>query len=674
MNGLISRTIGAASMFKRLSLRTVTLFAIFTWSFATVLSAQEAVPAPGTEQVLSYDSDITVNPDSTLLVSETIKVLATGAPIEHGIYRDIPTRYHDQFGNPYTIHFEVVSLERDGQPEDFHLEKLSNGLRISMGESRELVPPGQHTYELTYTVDRAIGFFSDHDELYWNVTGQGWIFPIQQASAILHLPKGIAREAILLDAYTGRQDSVGTDYAASVDGQSNATFRTTRTLGPGEGLAIVARWPKRFVRPPTDDQKYRYFLEDHQASLIGFAGLVLVFIYYTAAWFLAGRDHQRGEIAPGSEPPRGFSPAALRYVWRGAFDQKTVVADLVDLAVKKRLAILEDVSGSYILGRLKSNPPNTGAPLGGREGLAPKITPDEKLILKKLFAAGDTIRLGPAHHTLVGGAVEALHYHLRSGLERYYFRINGRYLIPGLLISLATVVRCGFAIQGGQPLLVFFVSTGLLPGSLACLTLGTLAIGGWRYALSGPQHPPTARKQAVVVSVICLLFFLGEAAGLGVLAWAASPGVALVLVLMVVINGLFHHLRKAPMRSGRALLGQMESFRIFLTTTDWGHRDARLARKLTPDLFERFLPYAMALNVEKVWGEKFAAVLAQTAPKGTADYSPAWYTGPAWNHLTATTFATALANSFSGALSLSLKPPGSSSGRSGSSRGGERGR
>ncbi len=306
MNSFILRTIGAASMFKRLSLRTVTLFAILTWSSAAVLSAQETAPASGTEQILSYDSDVTVSSDSTLQVSETIKVSALGAPIKHEIYRDIPTRYHDRFGNPYSIHFEVVSLERDGEPEEFHLEKLSNGLRISMGKNRELVPPGQHIYELTYTLDRAIGFFSDHDELYWNVTGQGWIFPIQQASATLHLPKGIAPQAILLDAYTGRQDAVGTDYAASIDGQSNATFRTTRALGPEEGLAIVARWPKRFVRPPTDDQKYRYFLEDHQASLIGFAGLVLVLIYYTATWVLAGRDPARGEIAPRSEPPGDF--------------------------------------------------------------------------------------------------------------------------------------------------------------------------------------------------------------------------------------------------------------------------------------------------------------------------------------------------------------------------------
>src|SRR5208282_1102343 len=496
------------NMFKRLAFLTVTLIPISMASFARVLIAQGSASAPDSEQILSYNSDLTVNADGTLLVRETITVSATGAQIKYGIHRDVPTRYHDNFGNPYIVHFEVVSLERDGQPEDFHLGKLGNGLRIYMGNSRELVPPGEHTYELTYSVDREIGFFPDHDELYWNVTGDEWIFPIQKASATLHLPKGIAQQAILLDAYTGRQGSAETDYTASADNQSNATFRTVRALGPHEGLTVVARWPKGFVSPPTDDQKFLYFLEDNQTSLIGVIGLLVLLIYYTAAYFLAGRDPSQGEIIPRTEPPRGFSPAALRFIWRRAFDQKALIANLVDLAVKKQLAILEEASGTYILGRLRSDSLPTGTGLGSGEGPAPKVSRDEKLVLDKLFAAGDTIPMVPVNHAIVGGAIEALHHHLRSSLEKVYFMTNCRYLIPGLLISLATVVRCGFSIQGGQRLLVLFLTIWLFPWGLGCLTVAFLAIAAWKYALSDPLHAPTARTRAMVMSAICLLFFI----------------------------------------------------------------------------------------------------------------------------------------------------------------------
>ncbi len=645
-----------------------TLLVIIACSSASALFAQGNAAGIEREQILSYHSDVTVNPNATILVRETISVLATGQQIRHGIYRDFPTRYHDRFGNAYVVHFEVVSVERDDQPEDYHLEKLSNGLRIYVGKQSELVSSGEHAYELAYTVDREIGFFSDHDELYWNVTGNGWVFPIQEASATVHLPQGIAHDAILLDAYTGPQDSAGTDYIASADNQSNAGFRTTRALGPHEGLTIVVRWPKGFVRPPTDEEKFHYFLEDNQVTLIGVVGLIVVLIYYTTVWFLVGRDPAKGVIMPRYEPPRGFSPAAVRYVNRMAFDQKALVANLVDLAVKKRLAIQEDGSGVYTLTRLEANPPPAGAaaPSRGR-GVenSPEITPDEKLLLDKLFAAGGTLRLERTNHARVGGAIEALHRALRSSLERVYFFKNSRYLIPGLLISFLTIVRCGFSIQGAQKPIALFITFWLLLWSLGCTALAYAVFASWRNALSDPHHKAAARTQALIISAFSIPFFIGELVGLVGLALAASPAVVLVLILLVLTNYLFHYLLKAPTRSGRALLDQIEGFRMFLAAVEEDRYKALNPLEKTPELFEKFLPHAMALNVEKAWSEKFAAVLARAAQPGTTGYSPVWYSGPNWSPITASAFATSLGSSFSSAISSASTAPGSSSGGGG---------
>lgn len=638
----------------------VALFAVVTGCFCPYLRAQGAAPAPGGAQILSYDSDITVNHDSTLQVRETITVFIPGGQSKQAIYRDLPTHYSDQFANPYVIHFEVVSLERDGQPEDFYLRKIPNGLRIYLGRRREEVPPGEHIYELTYTVDRELGDFTDHDELYWNVTGNGWTLPIQKATATVHLPMGIAPGAILLDAYTGRPGSAAGDYTAQMDGRGTATYRTTRALAPNEGLSIVARWPKGFVSPITDEQRHHYFLEDNQATLISLVGLVALLIYYTLVWFQAGRGTARVENTVQSEPPRGLSPATIRYVWRMDFDQKAVVVALVDLAAKKQLAILDDASGAYILGRLKPS----RAPTDGHDSLnkgTAVITPDERLVLQRLFAADDTIRLDSAHRTVVGSAMEAFHHHLRYSLDRFYFAANIRYLIPGLLISLATVARSGFFVQGGQGLLVLFLSIGLLPWSLGCFDLAARAVAAWRNVFSDPFHAPTARMRAIVMSAACLLFLFGEVAGLGVMVGAGSPALVALLLVLVAINTLFYNLLKARKRSGRALAEQIENFRMFLAMTDSAAHDVRTPLKTHTDLFERLLPYAMALNVEKVWGEKFAATLAR-APQGKT-YSPAWYSGPSWNPITAANFATSLASSLSSALSSSMRARVVKSGR-----------
>jgi hypothetical protein len=349
-------------------------------------------------------------------------------------------------------------------------------------------------------------------------------------------------------------------------------------------------------------------------------------------------------------------------MWRRAFDKKVLVVNLIDLAVKKELAILEDLSGGYILGRLQPGSQPISAPRGLLEGPLAEITADEKLVVKTLFAAGDTIRLEPTHCSPVGGSLEALHHRLRSNLEKVDFVNSGRYLVPGLLISLGTVVRCGFAVQGAQRTLVLILAMGLLPGSLGCLTLGRLALAACKNALSDPLHAPTARKLAMVMSGVCLAFFIAEVVGLGILAWAASTEVVAVLLLMVAINYLAYFLLKSSTRAGRALAEQIEGFRMFLTTMG---QDARTPLKGPPDWFERFLPYAMALNVEKVWGEKFAAAWAQTTRRGKTQYSPRWYSGPGWNPITASTFATELGNSFSSAIASATSAPGTSSGGNG---------
>lgn len=643
-------------MLKRARLLTVALLLISGWSAALARARQDSAPPPAADEILSYNSDIAVNPNSTLLVTETIRVFALGGRIRQWLRRDVATTYHDRFSNPYTIHIEVVTLRRDGQPAEFHLRKISEGLRIDLAPRRDVIPPGEHTYELTYSVDREMGFFPEYDELYWNVTGEGWNLPIEQASATVHLPRGIAQQAILLDAYTGSEGSAGTNYVASVDGFGDAAFHTTSALRPHEGLTIVTRWPKGFVRPPTEEQEHQYFLEDYQADLIGLVGLIVILIYYAVAWFLTGRDPGRGEVEPQSEPPRGYSPSAIRYIWRQAFDQKTMVVGLVDLAIKKQLAILEDGSGSYILGRMTSLPA-AAASRGERAGL--KTTTDERLVLRRLFAKEQTVLLVPANHALVGSSIEALHFTLRTLLEIVNFMATGRWLIPGWLLSLAIVIRCAYAIQGSEKPLVMWLALGLFPWSLAALASVELAITSWRYALSDPLHPPTSRQRAVAITSICVTLLAGEAAGLSGMVWAASTGVAVLFAILVSVSYVFHLLAKSPTRAGRPLINQIESLRVFLAAGELVTRDPHKAFPVTPSVFEKLLPYAMALNVEKVWCERFVGASGQSAKGGMLDYSPAWYSGPGWDPITAANFATSLGNSFSSAIAISTRPPGS---------------
>jgi hypothetical protein len=218
-----------------------------------------AEAARSAERIISYGSDITVNDNASMVVRETIKVRSNGDQIKRGIYRDYPTRYHDRMGNKYVVEFTVTEVLRDGKPEPYHMEEVGNGQRVYIGEQNVLLDPGEYTYTLTYTTNRELGFFKDHDELYWNVTGNGWAFPIENASATVHLPPGIPAQSIQLDGYTGFQGDRGKDFEAAEENQT-VTFRCTRPLHPAEGLTIVVSWPKGYVSEPTARDKLNYIL------------------------------------------------------------------------------------------------------------------------------------------------------------------------------------------------------------------------------------------------------------------------------------------------------------------------------------------------------------------------------------------------------------------------------
>ena len=126
---------------------------------ALLLLLVVASPASAAEVIRNFVSDIKVNADGTMLVTENITVQAEGNEIKRGIYRDFPTRYRDRLGNTTVVDFTVVEVARDGEPEGWHTEDLSNGVRVYMGRSSVYLDPGEYTYALTYRTDRQLGFF-----------------------------------------------------------------------------------------------------------------------------------------------------------------------------------------------------------------------------------------------------------------------------------------------------------------------------------------------------------------------------------------------------------------------------------------------------------------------------------------------------------------------------------
>ena len=223
-------------------------------------------PLLAEEEILNFTSRIIVGEEGTLIVEETIQVRSEQRNIKRGIYRDFPTYRRAAFGFQRGSDFRVVSVKRDGAPENFVVENIQGGIggdtgkRIRIGNKNVILPSGIYTYTIEYQNTNQIDFFQDFDELFWNVTGNGWGFPIRKAAAYVSLPDGIYSDDVTLGGFTGEPGSKEQAIQTS-KGRTFYFIAAERPLSPGEGLTILVQWPKGFVYEPSQTEKWHIWLK-----------------------------------------------------------------------------------------------------------------------------------------------------------------------------------------------------------------------------------------------------------------------------------------------------------------------------------------------------------------------------------------------------------------------------
>ena len=600
-----------------------------------------ATPAQAEERILAYHSDIRVDADGSMTVAEHIRVVAEGNAIKRGIYRDFPTDYRDPWNNRLRIGFQVLDASRDGTAEDWRTESHDNGVRVYLGNKDRNVSPGEHEYVIRYRTTRQLGFFDDHDELFWNVTGTGWAFPMQQASATIHLPQDVAASALKASGYTG---GVGAK-AKNLDTQINAdgaSYQTTQPLGPHENLTVVLEFPKGMISEPGIGQKLLWLLEDNRNFLLALFGLILLLLYYTWAWNRFGRDPASGPLVAQYEPPDGDSAAALRYVWKMGYDNTCFTAGVLGLAARGYLEIEQDSGNVYTLVK-SANPPDKTLPSDARK------------LLDTLFANGDSLVLTNANHIRMSAARKAHQGALSLQYEKKYFFTNGSKLWPGVLISLATLAAIMIGAQPEAWFMLFWLSIW----SIGVFTLVSAAIS------ASSAKGLKGRITGLGTWLFALPFLIGEVVGLGVLGYMVGWAVLPIFLALLGTNFAFYHWMKAPTQDGAKLLDGINGFRWYLGVAEKQELDSRYKPESKPELFALYLPYAVALNVENAWANRFASALT---PAQLQEAQPTWYHGSAIGSFSGSNFASfssGLSSGMSGAIASSSVAPGSSSGGGG---------
>lgn len=491
------------------------------------------------EKITSFDVTIDVAKSGDIEVREAISVVAEGVAIRRGVFRDLP-RFYEKNGGKLPYDYDVRSVTRDGKKEPYAIESEGNAFRIRIGNKDKLLENGPHTYEIDYRVKNQVRYFDLYDEIYWNVTGNYWDFPIDRASAAVRLPGGA--DATQHAAYTGGFGGKGRDAAYLFSGGAHQ-FRTTKPLGRGEGLTVAVGFAKGVVDPPSAADASAEWWARNLSRIILTLGFVGVGIFYLTTFERVGRDPQKGPVFPRYEPPEGYSPAAVHHILnRGFSGHAAFIASIVWLGIQKRLKIETLKGKKTVLTRLD------GEGVGG-------VASIEGRLANSLLSSG-SIEFGGKYNSRLTSAYQTFQKDVAEAYGTPYFRWNRWQLFVGLGISAGAVFLAG------------------------------------KYSL-----------------------------GWGIAETAA-------IVIFIVMAGAAAYFLPAATERGQKIRTEIEGFKLYLKTAEALQLNAVKVGSeepppMTVERYEKFLPYAIALGVERPWTKYFE----RRMPVESAAYEPYWASG-----------------------------------------------
>jgi len=334
--------------------------------------------AQAEERIDSFYIDIEMAEDSSFIVTEEI-VYNFDNEQHHGIYREIPYSY-ERKGAKYNVRINVLSVtDENDQSWQYSLSRYSGLQSIKIGDPDAYIT-GIKTYKIKYKVERAINYFEDYDELFWNATGTEWQVPIYDALTVVRLPKNVDKEQIQLACYSGSYGSTEQECGYYYTEEGDIAFYPNYSLYAYEGLTIVVGIPKGVVNKPGAWQQIQWFLIDNWPIAVP----LVMFIVMFYLWYTRGRDPSvRKTLIPYYEAPDKMTVGVLGTVVDEKVDTKDISATIVQLAIKGYLKIKEiekkkifDKGRDYELIKLKE-----------ADGY---LKDYEKVIFKGIFDVGDT--------------------------------------------------------------------------------------------------------------------------------------------------------------------------------------------------------------------------------------------------------------------------------------------
>jgi len=322
-------------------------FLLLPGIFALEVNAQSAQ-----EEISLFETEVFLEKDTNINIKEEIHYVFPQP--KHGIIREIPTDYKVQAGlrRPTTLILNDIYYYHVDNPEvkfDDYKRSNSSGYAIFQIGNPDITITGEYVFVIDYTLKNAINYFDDYDELYLNITGDGWVVPIKKASARITTPGEITDKL----CFTGPVGSTESNCSFESNSEKEVTISTDFQLNPREGLTVVLKMPKGTLEDTTGSQRIAFLL-----SNLGILLPILVFFLLLAILKKKGKNGKI-TIIPHYEPMKGLYPLLAGYIYQAKLDTKHITAEIIQLAMDGYLTIKQEGKRKYLLlkNETSQNPP-----------------------------------------------------------------------------------------------------------------------------------------------------------------------------------------------------------------------------------------------------------------------------------------------------------------------------
>jgi uncharacterized membrane protein YgcG len=550
------------------------------------------------ERILNFDAKIQIEKSGTIQVIETITIKAEGDQFKHGLLRILPLERKDKNGNRIDVEYTINSVKKNGNVENYFTKNEDDDWKIYIGNKEIYLENGVYEYQISYSTPFQVGYFDTYDEIYWNVTGNGWELPIDKVSCQIYLPSE-NNKFQNVQCYTGLSGSKASDCISSLNENNTIASFSASNLQEKEGLSVATSFSKGIIAPPTTTQKSISFYKQIKTNLWSVIFGIGMSIFFFFSWKKHGKDPSKKTIIPEFRPPFDWSPAVISYVYKQEFSSKSYMASLINIAVKGAMKICSTVEKGIFtnsnLYEIEIKNKNIKTLSLEEDRAFNYLSKKDKLLFSRVnFKIFDNA---------YSAWIESLEKQIN--LEDFYQNNTRKKWIGFFVLVIAGVAFEVLSKNKGYVNYPFFTVLIIASSALVYWFSKKIESTGQtiiRFVLGFFILVPT------VFIFFVLLFYLDE------IQMAVIGAIVLVYIFYAWNLGAYTV-------KGADAIEKIEGFKLYLETAEKDRMNMLNPPELTPQLFEELFPYAIALGVEIDWGKQFEEILE------LAKYNPEWCQG-----------------------------------------------